>query len=221
MIDTPKPTISQAEPDAVRSPVHSRRIASVRARVATGLAALVVSIPLAAQQLAFEPVADGLTAPIHLEQPADGRGRRFIMQQDGVVRVLDRDDGLLPDPFIDLRSRLLPLDKNFEERGLLGVAGDGTAVTGARLDRGEAIPDLVRKLVVSDWSAAFDRPSGQLFVGPAARWGDRWPYAQALQAGSRIVSLAEDVAGEIYVLTNETFGPYGTTGKMSRLVARP
>jgi len=44
---------------------------------------------------------------------------------------------------------------------------------------------------------------------------------RALQIDSRIISLAEDRAGEIYVLTNETLGPYGTTGKVLRLVARP
>jgi hypothetical protein len=48
-----------------------------------------------------------------------------------------------------------------------------------------------------------------------------WPYRRALHIDSRIISLAEDRAGEIYVLTNETLGPYGTTGKVLRLVARP
>ncbi len=44
-----------------------------------------------AQSLAIELVAQGLTAPIHLEEPADGSGRRFIVQQDGLVRVLGAD----------------------------------------------------------------------------------------------------------------------------------
>jgi glucose/arabinose dehydrogenase len=75
-----------------------------------------------AQTLALQLLADGLTAPIHLEEPADGSGRRFIVQQDGLVRVLGADGKLAPEPFLDLRSRLLALEQGFEERGLLGFA---------------------------------------------------------------------------------------------------
>jgi len=98
----------------------------------------------------------------------------------------------------------------------------GTAVTGARIYRGRAISALTGQLVVSDWSAAFKQPSGQLFVAqPSTQSAQLWPYQRALQSDSRIVGLAEDRAGELYVLTNETFGPYGTTGKVFRLVERP
>lgn len=420
-----------------------------------------------AQSLAIELVAEGLTAPVHLEEPADGSGRKLIVQQDGVVRVLERDGRLAPEPFLDLRPRLLPLEQNFDERGLLGfalhpdfarngrvfatysaplragapqnwnytrrvsefstrpgdlskvdatservlleidwpsrkhnggalafgtdgmlyiglgdsgashgigpkvvweafevpaealtwdhlaqdlespygkilridvdrgfpgyaiphdnpfarggglreiwawglrnpyrlafdraegsayvtavaetlweaayrvsgpgnygwplmegthcvdrlaprqppadcarhdaagrplllpvfeyanmqtshpdtklgIAGVGTAITGARVYRGSAIPDLAGKLVVTDWSADFRKPSGQLFVArPGGEPGKPWPYARALQIDSRIIGLAEDRAGELYLLTNETFGPYGDTGKVFRLV---
>ncbi|HEU0059441.1 MAG TPA: PQQ-dependent sugar dehydrogenase [Hyphomicrobiaceae bacterium] len=436
----------------------------------TLLAVLGCAAPAAAQNLGLQPVVDGLTAPLHLEEPADGSGRKFIVQQHGVVAVLGPDGQLLPEPFLDLRSRLLPLEQNFEERGLLGfalhpefarngrlfatysaplrpgaperwnytrrvsefsaepgnlakidaaservlleidwpsrkhngggltfgpdgflyiglgdggishgigkkvlweafevaapaltwdglaqdteslfgkilridvdhgfpgyaiprdnpfasgsgkkeiwawgfrnpfriafdrqdgglfvtavaetlweaayrvkgpgnfgwpllegmhcvdrlkprqppptcparddpgngmvlpvleypnmqashpetklgVAGVGTAITGARIYRGAAIPALAGKLVVSDWSAAFKQPSGQIFIAdPSSDSGQLWPYRRALQIDSRIISLAEDRAGEIYVLTNETLGPYGATGKVLRLVVRP
>ena len=434
----------------------------------TLLALLMCAAPAAAQNLALEPVAEGLTAPLHLEEPADGSGRKFIVQQDGVIRVLGPDDRLAAEPFLDLRARMLPLEQNFEERGLLGfalhpqfarngrvfatyaaplrpgaperwnhtrrvseftadpgdlakidaaservlleldwpsrkhnggglafgpdgllyiglgdggishgigkkvlweafdvpeqaltwdglaqdkdslfgkilridvdrgfpgyaiprgnpfasgpgrkevfawgfrnpfriafdrdgsflvtavaetlweaayrvqgpgnfgwplmegthcvdrlkprqppascpaqdeagdrivlpvveypnmqashpetklgVAGVGTAITGARMYRGRAIPALAGKLVVSDWSAAFRQPSGQIFIADPSDNAQLWPYRRALQIDSRIISLAADRAGEIYVLTNETLGPYGTTGKVLRLVARP
>lgn len=422
--------------------------------------------PAAAQKLALELVAEGLTAPLHLEEPADGSGRRLVVQQDGVVRVLTKDNRLAPEPFLDLRSRMLPLEKNFEERGLLGFAlhpdfarngrafatysaplragapenwnhtrrvsefsarpgdlsridpaservlleidwpsrkhnggalafgpdgylyiglgdggvshgvgktvlweafdvpaaalawdalaqdteslfgkilridvdrgfpgyaiprdnpfaagngrreiwawgfrnpfriafdredrsfyvtavaetlweaayrvpgpgnygwplmegthcvdrlrprqppascpsldaagnrfempvveypnmqashpetklgikGEGTAITGARVYRGSAIPALAGRLVVADWSADFKKPAGQIFVAEPSAAGKLWPYRRALQIDGRIIGLAEDRAGELYVLTNETFGPYGTTGKVLRLV---
>ena len=449
----------------------TRRFWREKARApVTLLALLICAAPAAAQDLALEPIAEGLTAPLHLEEPADGSGRKFIVQQNGVVQVLGADGRLASEPFLDLRARMLPLEQNFEERGLLGfalhpqfarngrafatyaaplragaperwnytrrvsefsadpgnltkidaaservlleldwpsrkhnggglafgpdgflyiglgdggishgigktvrweafdvpthaltwdglaqdtespfgkilridvdrgfpgyaiprdnpfasgqgkrevwawgfrnpfriafdrqdgslfvtavaetlweaayrvqrpgnfgwplmegthcvdrlkprqppatcptrdasgnpivlpvleypnmqashpdtklgVAGVGTAITGAMIYRGRAIPALAGKLLVSDWSAAFRQPSGQIFVAePSSDSGQLWPYRRALQIDSRIISLAEDRAGEIYVLTNETLGPYGTTGKVLRLVARP
>jgi glucose/arabinose dehydrogenase len=104
----------------------------------------------------------------------------------------------------------------------LGIAGVGTAITGAMIYRGRAIPALAGKLLVSAWSAAFRQPSGQIFIAdPNSDSGQLWPYRRALQIDSRIIGLAEDRAGEIHVLTNETLGPHGTSGKVLRLVARP
>jgi glucose/arabinose dehydrogenase len=101
----------------------------------------------------------------------------------------------------------------------LGIAGVGTAITGARRYRGEAIPALAGKLVFADWSANFKQPSGQIFVATPRDGGSGlWPYEPLLKVDSRIVGLAEDLSGELYVLTNDTFGPYGTTGRVFRAV---
>lgn len=427
---------------------------------------LALAPPAAAQELALELVAEGLTAPLQLEEPADGSGRKFVVQQDGMVRALSKDNRVAPEPFLDLRSRLLPLEKNFEERGLLGFAlhpdfarngrlyatysaplragapeswnhtrrlsefsarpgdlsridpaservlleidwpsrkhnggalafgpdgylyvglgdggvshgvgrtvaweafdvpaaalvwdglaqdteslfgkilrldvdrgfpgyaiprdnpfaaglgrreiwawgfrnpfriafdreerafyvtavaetlweaayrvrgpgnfgwplkegtrcvdrlkpreppaacpsqdtagnrievpvveypnmqashpqtklgikGVGTAITGARMYRGRAIAGLAGRLVVADWSADFKKPSGQIFIAePSADEAKLWPLRRALQLDSRIIGLAEDRAGELYILTNDTLGPYGSTGKVFRL----
>lgn len=101
----------------------------------------------------------------------------------------------------------------------LDVAGVGTAVVSGRIYRGSAVPELYGKLVFADWSADFRIPSGQLFVAtPPPVFGDPWPFAKLLEVESRIVSLAEDAAGEIYVLTNEELGPFGMTGKVFKLL---
>lgn len=103
----------------------------------------------------------------------------------------------------------------------LGIEGAGTAITGARMYRGKEIEQLRGKLLVSDWSASFKEPSGQLFVAsPNPNPGQLWGLDQLLRIDARIVSLAEDADGEIYVLTNETLGPYGTAGKVWRLVEK-
>jgi glucose/arabinose dehydrogenase len=104
----------------------------------------------------------------------------------------------------------------------LGLTGVGTAITGARMYRGSDIPSLRGKLVFSDWSAAFRQPSGQLFVASPGTAPDAlWPFERVLQLDARIISLAEDRAGEIYVLTHEGMGPFGETGRVYRLVASP
>ena len=435
-----------------------------------GLAALALALPAAAQNLALQLLAEGLTAPLHVEEPADGSGRKLIVQQDGVVRVLKPDGQLAAEPFFDLRPRLLSLEQNFEERGLLGfalhpgfarngrifvsysaplravappnwnhtrrisefsakpgdlsridiaservlievdwpsrkhnggglafgpdgtlyiglgdsgashgigktvlweafnvpaealawdgvaqdiespygkilridvdrgfpgyaiprdnpfaaaghgrkevwawgfrnpfrlafdradgslyvtavaetlweaayrvrkpgnygwpllegthcvdrlkprqppascasvdatgqrielpvleypnmqashpqtrlgIAGVGTAITGALRYRGKAIPELAGQLIVADWSADFKVPSGQIFVAPPGADAALWPYRRVMQIESRIIGLAENAAGELFVLTNETLGPFGTTGKVYRLMRKP
>lgn len=99
--------------------------------------------------------------------------------------------------------------------------GVGTAVTGARIYRGAAIPEPAGRLVFSDWSAALERPSGQIFVAtPASRWGELWNDERVLEVDRRIVGLAEDGAGEIDMLTNDNLGPFGSTGRVLKLVPR-
>lgn len=70
----------------------------------------------------LELVAEGLTAPLFLAEPADGSGRRFIVEQTGLVYILTADGELLEEPFLDLRDNIVALNEGFDERGLLGFA---------------------------------------------------------------------------------------------------
>jgi glucose/arabinose dehydrogenase len=63
-----------------------------------------------------------LTSPVTLVSARDRSGRLFVVDQVGLIRVIDRDGRLLPEPFLDLRSRIVPLMPDFDERGLLGLA---------------------------------------------------------------------------------------------------
>src|SRR5919108_4929735 len=93
----------------------------------TGLLALFVLIapgPAAAQSPLGDPmnvgvqlVAEGFTAPVTLVEPPDGTGRLFVVDQVGLIRVLMPDGTLSPVPFLDLRSRIVPLMASFDERG--------------------------------------------------------------------------------------------------------
>ena len=62
-----------------------------------------------------------LVSPDYLTHAGDGSGRVFAVDQTGVVRVM-QGDTLLAEPFLDVRSRMVTLNPDFDERGLLGLA---------------------------------------------------------------------------------------------------
>ena len=53
----------------------------------------------------LEEVASGLTAPMMMVQPP-GDDRRFIAQQNGLVRILGPDGEILEEPFLDLTDKI-------------------------------------------------------------------------------------------------------------------
>lgn len=73
------------------------------------------------RQVRLHPVAAGLTSPNLLTHANDGSGRLFVADQNGTVRLI-KNGQLQPTPFLDLKSRLVALNPNYDERGLLGLA---------------------------------------------------------------------------------------------------
>lgn len=65
----------------------------------------------------LEAVGKGLRAPLGLLHAGDGSGRLFIVEQDGVVRIL-KDGKLSQKPFLDIHGRVT----SGGEKGLLGLA---------------------------------------------------------------------------------------------------
>ncbi|MGH9381043.1 MAG: PQQ-dependent sugar dehydrogenase [Thermoanaerobaculia bacterium] len=87
--------------------------------VVAGLLTATAASPLRAQDLEIEldPVVSGLTSPVAVTHAGDGRGRIFVAQQTGQIRIV-AGGNLLPTPFLDLS----PLVSCCGERGLLGLA---------------------------------------------------------------------------------------------------
>jgi glucose/arabinose dehydrogenase len=67
--------------------------------------------------LALTPVVSGLTTPVDVQNAHDGSGRLFVVEQQGVIRIVS-NASLLPTPFLDLTS----LVDFGGEKGLLGLA---------------------------------------------------------------------------------------------------
>lgn len=60
----------------------------------------------------------GLTRPVGLIPIKDGSGRLFVLEQAGLIRIV-QDGQLLPEPFLDLRDQV---GSQANEQGLLGLA---------------------------------------------------------------------------------------------------
>ncbi|MGQ0603751.1 MAG: PQQ-dependent sugar dehydrogenase, partial [Anaerolineales bacterium] len=67
---------------------------------------------------ALKKIAEGFDEPDFLTHAGDESGRLFIVEQPGTIRVM-RDGVVLPEPFLDLRTRV---EDGGNEQGLLGLA---------------------------------------------------------------------------------------------------
>jgi glucose/arabinose dehydrogenase len=75
----------------------------------------------------LQEIVSGLSAPLYLTAPPGDAARLFIVEKTGAIRII-RDGVLLPDPFLDLSSRI----SNGAEQGLLGMAFDPDYATTGR-----------------------------------------------------------------------------------------
>lgn len=67
-------------------------------------------------------VQDNLVSPITLSGSPDGTKRLFIVDQVGKIWIVNADGNMLPNPFIDISSKMVSLSPFYDERGLLGLA---------------------------------------------------------------------------------------------------
>src|SRR5690554_524678 len=75
-----------------------------------------------APEIALEVVATGFSAPLVATSPRDDSGRLFIVDQTGQIWIVDENGEVLEEPFLDISDRMVNLNPNFDERGLLGLA---------------------------------------------------------------------------------------------------
>jgi len=76
----------------------------------------------AVAQLATVRVASGLNRPIFVTHVPGDETRLFIVEQRGVIRILDLTTETIHAQFLDINSLVGGPSNNFDERGLLGMA---------------------------------------------------------------------------------------------------
>ncbi|PWV51918.1 sorbosone dehydrogenase family protein [Chitinophaga sp. S165] len=67
-------------------------------------------------------IAENLVSPLGLVEAPDRSHRLFIHDQIGKIWIVDGDGTKLSTPFLDVTSRMVALNPNYDERGLLGFA---------------------------------------------------------------------------------------------------
>jgi glucose/arabinose dehydrogenase len=70
----------------------------------------------------LDPVATGFARALHVTSANDGTGRLFVVQQDGLIYVIE-DGERLETPFLDVSGEISPeaMGQGYSERGLLGL----------------------------------------------------------------------------------------------------
>ena len=75
-----------------------------------------------AQAVDIELVADGFVSPVAFVSANDGTNRMFLVDQTGLVKVVDMEGKVQENNFLDLQDKVVKLSQNYDERGLLGLA---------------------------------------------------------------------------------------------------
>lgn len=70
----------------------------------------------------IKEIASDFVSPIQLVAVPDDSKRLFVIDQVGKIWIIDKDGNKLSTPFMDVGSKLVPLNPGFDERGLLGLA---------------------------------------------------------------------------------------------------
>ncbi len=70
----------------------------------------------------LQPFADGFVSPLGMAAPDDGTGRLFVYDQTGVVQIVSSNGVKMAGNLLDVRARMVTLNTNYDERGLIGLA---------------------------------------------------------------------------------------------------
>jgi glucose/arabinose dehydrogenase len=85
--------------------------------VAAGPSPIGATIPIGVQE-----VASGFVSPVQVVTAPGKNGRRFVVDQIGKIWGLNPAGNRMPQPFLDISTKITPLSPGYDERGLLGLA---------------------------------------------------------------------------------------------------
>lgn len=186
-------------------------------------AALVLAAVPTSAQLRTQLVAQGLSAPVAFVPDPTSTTRFFVVQQGGLIRVLE-NGVLLPTPLLDLRP---PVILAGGEQGLLGMAFAPDAATSGRFFVNFTSPS--GDIVVARFRRS---PATASTADPGSRFDLVWPGNQRVIPHPRNTNhngghLAFGPDGYLYIGTGDGGGfndpdnnaqdPFSLLGKMLRI----
>ena len=59
-----------------------------------------------AVNLKLVPYVSGINTPLAMVQPK-GDDRKFVIEQFGKIKIIDKEGNLLPTPFLDIRNKII------------------------------------------------------------------------------------------------------------------
>ena len=96
------------------------RLPKLAMALAAGATMLSAGVSQAEVKVKLEPFVSGVNTPLMMVQPP-GDDRMFVIEQFGRIKII-KDGKLRAEPFLDIRSKIVKLHHDFDERGLLGLA---------------------------------------------------------------------------------------------------
>jgi len=69
-----------------------------------------------------DEIATGFVSPVQIVTAPGHNSRRFVIDQIGKIWGLNPAGQRMPEPFLDISSKITPLTPAYDERGLLGLA---------------------------------------------------------------------------------------------------
>jgi len=91
-------------------------------RITIFIVAILLAYELNAQNVGLRLIAENLNSPLQVSEPNDGSGRLFVVDQVGVIMIVDSAGNMMNEPFLDLREEIVELRPGYDERGLIGLA---------------------------------------------------------------------------------------------------
>ena len=79
----------------------------------------ITPVALPSLNIKLQLVASALQAPLYVAFP--GNGEMLAVEQTGIIKLY-KNGKLSPTPFLDIRSKMVKLGSDYDERGLLGLA---------------------------------------------------------------------------------------------------
>ena len=118
------------------------------------------------------------------------------------------------------------IDPIIEFKNAKQPGGLGLVVVGGYVYRGSELPRWSGQYIFGTWSTSHDVPSGLVFVAESQPKGTGlWDFKEIEfsnvpdnSLNSYLLAFGQDAEGEVYLLTSDTEGPSGNTGKVYKMV---